>query len=124
MITSFRSRVLGFLAFPLFMVLSAPLAAKTTPTPQPTVNKDDKTQDQAPDDYSKMMAWYDRVTLSGFVNGGYVKTGTDGAEANGHFYAGERLFGANLFIDATIDEGIALHNELFFYNQAVNLKEM
>jgi hypothetical protein len=71
-----------------------------------------------------MMPWYDRVTFSGFVNAGYVKTGANGAEVDGHFYAGERLFGANLFIDATIDEGIAMHNEILFYNQAMNLEEL
>lgn len=124
MITSFRSRVLGFLTFALFLLLVQPLTAKTAPTPQPTANSDDRTKDPTPDDYSKMMPWYDRVTLSGFINAGYVKTGGNGAEYNGHFYAGERFFGANLFIDATIDEGIAAHNELFFYNQVVDLKEM
>ena len=71
-----------------------------------------------------MRQWFDRIDLSGFVNAGWVKTGADGAELNGHFYAGERLFGANLFIDAKIADDILAHNELYFYNQEVDLKEL
>jgi hypothetical protein len=71
-----------------------------------------------------MKQWFDRIDLSGFVNAGYVKTGGNGNEPNGHFYAGERLFGANLFIDANIDDGILAHNELLFYNQTIDLDEL
>lgn len=78
----------------------------------------------ASNENGNLKQWFDRIDISGFINVGYVRTGADGTEPNGHFYAGERLFGANLFIDAKIDEGISARNELVFYNQAVTLKSM
>src|SRR5581483_2401136 len=75
-------------------------------------------------DAGNLKQWFDRINISGFINAGYVRTGSNGAEPNGHFYAGERLFGATLLIDAKIDEGITARNELVFYNQAVTLKAM
>jgi hypothetical protein len=68
--------------------------------------------------------WADRIKISGFTNAGYVKTGTDGAEPDGHFYAGERLFGAGIFLDAQVDPNISVYNELFLYNQAVTMKDL
>ena len=108
------------------LISFAPLSAKTATAAKPAESPEAGTpsEEQPSNDDLKMMPWYDRIAISGFVNAGYVKTGHDGAEPNGHFYAGERLFGANLFIDAKIAEGISAHNELFFYNQAVNLKEL
>ncbi len=68
--------------------------------------------------------WTDNFKLSGFTNAGYVKTGSSGSETDGHFYAGERLFGAGLFLNAQVDNDISVYNELFLYNQAVTLKDL
>lgn len=68
--------------------------------------------------------WYNRITLSGFANAGFVQTGANGAEPEGHFYASERELGSMLFLDATLSDDISLHNEFYLYNQALGLKQL
>jgi hypothetical protein len=132
--TSFR--LFPFYCFLSFLSLSAPLWGQTSgvdvadSSPKRSVNLSDQqfpSIDQAlpvTTNGDSLGPLTNSLKLSGFTNAGYVKTGQDGAEPDGHFYAGERLFGAGIFLNAQVDKSISVYNELFLYNQAVTLKEL
>lgn len=131
----------GFRLFPFgcclwLLTVSAPLWGQTPSgdsadnTPKRSVNLSDQ-QFSSIDQALPVTAIADNLgplanslKISGFTNAGYVKTGTDGAQPDGHFYAGDRLFGAGIFLNAQVDKSISVYNELFLYNQAVTMKEL
>ena len=131
----------GFRLFPFgcclwLLAVSVPLWGQTSSgdsadnTPKRSVNLSDQ-QFPSIDQALPVTAIADNLgplanslKISGFTNAGYVKTGTDGSQPDGHFYAGERLFGAGIFLNAQVDKNISVYNELFLYNQAVTMKEL
>ena len=110
----------AWMAISMILVFAHPLWGQSIPRDNQGSASDNSSPVTANGD--TLSQWMDRLNLSGFTNAGYVKTGQNEAEPNGHFYAGERLFGAGLFLDAQVADSISVYNELFFYNQAVTMK--
>lgn len=89
-----------------------------------TINQALKPDASASSSSTAMRQWFDRITIGGDLNVGFVKTGLAGTQPNGLFYAGGNIYGANLFIDAELGDGFWAHNTLSVSSSGLGVEEL
>jgi hypothetical protein len=73
---------------------------------------------------TSLQQWFNRITIGGDLNVGFVKTGAGGGQPNGLFYAGGNIYGANLFIDAELGDGFWAHSTLSVSSAGLGVEEL
>jgi hypothetical protein len=71
-----------------------------------------------------LQQWFDRITIGGDFNVGFLKTGPKALQPNGLFYAGGNIYGANLFIDADLGDGLWAHSTLSVASSGLGVEEL